>query len=172
MKIQKNICIVALVLAVVFFVPISLGAETVEVWGVDVVQYGTYAAKVQEVEETEKSPGGKRRVVMVPEFHEETFRIPAILGTRFGFRYIINGVPNGAEIPIVIRKTYPGLKDPRYDKPIFNHAYTQIHRIGEPNGTGYGFDHPWELVCGTWTFQLLYEGKILGEVSFEVYNPQ
>lgn len=163
---------IALVWAVASFASGSLNAQTVEVWGVEVVRYGTYAAEVRHVEETEKTPGGKRRVVTAPTFHEETFRIPAVLGTRFGFRYIINGIPDGAEIPIVIRKTYPGLKDPRYDKRIINHEYTRIHRIGEPNGTGYGFDHPWELVCGTWTFQLLYEGDILGEVSFEIYHPQ
>ena len=169
---RTNIGIVGLVLAMVFYSCMALDAEAVEVWGVDVVRYGIYTAKVQQMEDIEKSPGGKRHVVMEPEFQEETFRVPAILGTRFGFKYIINGIPDGAEIPIIIRKTYPGLKDPRYEKPIFNHAYTQIHTIGEPNGTGYGFDHRWELVCGTWTFQLLYEGKILGEVSFEVYNPQ
>ena len=168
---RKLVGMAGFILAFLFVPVFSFGAGAVEVWGVHVVRFGIYSAQVQEVEAVAQSPGGKRRVVMEPTFLEETFRVPAMLGTRFGFRYVINGSPDGTAIPIVIKKNYPGLKDPRHEKPLYHHAYAKTHEIGQVYGTGYGFDHEWELVEGTWTFQLFYENKMLGEVSFEVYNP-
>ncbi|MBW2107958.1 MAG: DUF3859 domain-containing protein, partial [Deltaproteobacteria bacterium] len=61
--------------------------------------------------------------------------------------------------------------DPRRKEILYSHEYTRIHKIGGIYGTGYGFDHPWELVSGRWTFQLLYDKKILAELTFKVYNP-
>ena len=171
-EVFKTLCIiVCLVLPLLLVTDFSFGSEAVEIWGIDVVRFGIYSAAVKQVEDVAQSPGGKRRVVMETEFLEETFKIPAILGTRFGFRYVVNGVPEGAAIPILIKKTYPGLKDPRHKKPLFHHQYVKTHEIGRAYGTGYGFDHNWELVHGTWVFQLFFEEKLLGEVVFEVYNP-
>lgn len=168
---KKLLGFACLVLALVTLTGNSLGAGAVEVWGFDVIKYGTYRGAVREIEDMEHSPGGKRRVVNVQEFLKATFKVPAIPGTRFGFRYVINGIPEGAEVPITIRKTYPGLRDPKRDKVIYNHKYLRIHEIGEICGTGYGFDHDWELVPGTWTFELLHKGNMLGEISFQVYKP-
>jgi hypothetical protein len=156
---KKLVGIAGLVLPLLLVTEFSLGSEAVEVWGVDVVRFGIYSPEVKQVEDVAKSHGGKRRVVMETEFLEETFRIPAIPGTRFGFRYVINGAVEGTAIPIIIKKTYPGLKDPRHEKPLFHNEYVKTHEIGTVYGTGYGFDHHWELVHGTWTFQLFYGEK-------------
>lgn len=143
----------------------------VEVWGVDVVKHGTYKTRVRQVEETDHTPAGKQRLVEETEFSEETFRIPALQGTRFGFAYVINGIPEGEMVPIKIRKVYPGLKDPTKDRVLYSHDDTRAHEIGKVYAAGYGFDHDWELVTGKWTFEISYEGDVLAEISFEVYEP-
>lgn len=163
--------LITLVLAVSCWTGASLASGTVEVWGVDVINFGTYSAAIQQMEDITHSPGGRRRIVTKTRFLEETTRIPAVLGTRFGFRYVVNGIPKKEKVCIKVRKIYPGLKDPRNDNLLYSHEYIREHEIGEIYGTGYGFDHDWELVPGEWVFQLLYEGKILGEISFEVYKP-
>lgn len=117
------------------------------------------------------TPGGRRRVVTGTEFVDETFRIPARPGVRFGFRYTISGIPKGQPVSIKIRKRYPGLKDPKKTDIMYSHDYVKTHQIGRPYGTGYGFDHPWERVPGRWAFQFLYKERPLGEIAFEVYNP-
>lgn len=149
----------------------ALGDDKPEIWGVDVIAYGTYQITGQEMLPEGGIPGGRVHWVNRAEFRKQTFEVPAVLGTRFGFRYVINGVPAGAQVPIVIRKIYPGLKDPARKEIVYGHEYTRNHKIGETYGTGYGFDHPWELVSGPWTFQLLYRKKILAELTFKVYNP-
>ena len=143
----------------------------VEVWGVDVLQHGTYMTQVGQVEEAEDSPAERQRLVTGTEFFEETFNIPAVLGTRFGFTYVINGIPKGDIVPIRIRKLFPGLKDPRRDQVLYSHEDVREHEIGKVYGIGYGFDHDWELVPGKWTFEIFYEGNMLAEISFDVYQP-
>lgn len=172
-KALKKLIATAVMLLAVFHGTSGICAGApLEVWGVDVLKYGIYSVTEQQVEKVAQSPGGEIHVVTAPRFSEQTFRIPAVLGTRFGFRYIINGVPPGAPVPITIRKAYPGLKDPNRDDILHSHQYTRIHKIGQIYGTGYGFDHPWELVSGTWTFQLFYKEKVLGEMAFEIFNPR
>ncbi len=166
-RLQTAIC-----LAIAFAISTAscLASEKIDVWGVDIINYGPYRAKTQQIEKTTETPGGRCHIIAETEFIEQTLKIPAILGIRFGFRYRINGTPKGKTVPIKIKKTYPGLKDPMKPNVIYSHDYIGTHKIGLVYGTGYGFDHAWELVPGMWTFQLIYESKILGEISFEVYE--
>ncbi len=161
---------IGLAIAFSIFTATCLASEKVDVWGVDIIKYGSYLAKTEQTEYITETPGGRCHIVTETEFIEQTFRIPAILGIRFGFRYRINGTPDGKTVPIRIKKIYPGLKDPMKPNVTYSHEYVGTHEIGHVYGTGYGFDHAWELVTGMWTFQLLYESKILGEISFEVYK--
>ncbi len=161
---------ISLAIAFSIFTATCLASERVGVWGVDIINYGSYRVKKEQIEDITETPGGRCHIITETEFIEQTFRIPAILGIRFGFRYRINGTPKGKTVPIMIKKVYPGLKDPMKPNMIYGHDYVRAHEIGHVYGTGYGFDHAWELVPGMWTFQLQYEGKILGEISFEVYK--
>ena len=172
MEWSKLLCaFIAAYMALLCSPAICLSNEQTEVWGIDIVEYGSYRAEIKRMENMPKTPGGRRRIVTATEFVEKTFRIPAVLGIRFGFTYSVSGTPKGISVPIKIRKKYPGLKDPKKSEVIYSHNYIKLHEIGRSYGTGYGFDHPWELVPGTWTFQFFYKDEPLGEIVFEVYKP-
>jgi hypothetical protein len=45
---------------------------------------------------------------------------------------------------------------------------TRNKKIGETLYLGYGFENEWEIVPGTWTFAVSYQGKELAKQSFTV----
>ena len=47
-------------------------------------------------------------------------------------------------------------------------AYQRTKTIGETVYLGYGFEHAWEIVPGTWTYQIWHDGRKLAERSFTV----
>lgn len=157
---------------ILFLLPASpVYCEAVTVWGVNVVEHGIYVAQMQQGEKIEQALGGRQRIVGQMHFLEETYKIPAVLGTRFGFTYTINGMPKQSVVPIKIIKRHPGLKDPEKGQEVVSQEYVTQQKIGEVCGTGYGFDHSWELVPGKWTFEISYEDNILVDISFDVYKP-
>jgi Domain of unknown function (DUF3859) len=99
-----------------------------------------------------------------------TSTVSAEIGTHFGFRYHISGEPAGA--PITLRKVviYPdgGLKPPNSPTPLRKVERELARKLGATSYADYAFDDPWELVPGTWTFQLWEGDRKLAEKSFIV----
>ncbi len=104
-------------------------------------------------------------------FLDYTTKIPMILGTDFGFQYIINSAPKGKPIRVtsVIKFPKGGMKHPR------GHLYTESRDsheviIGKKALHGYGFDEDWEMIPGTWVFELWYQKARLIRKTFTVYE--
>ncbi|MEW6599360.1 MAG: DUF3859 domain-containing protein [Nitrospirota bacterium] len=119
---------------------------------------------------------------------EKTTRIPAEIGKSFGIRYVFRGTPPDTNIEHTIKVITPGLIKPPepepeiYDrhgrrrpprnaaKPVSVEQWQAYAELGEPTYNGFGFEHEWEVVPGTWTFQILYKDRMLAEKSFEIYS--
>lgn len=114
------------------------------------------------------APGSRRA-----QFVEHTPVIVARLGSHFGFRFKVTVVPDRvATIDLKTVVTHPPMKMP--DGRIRTH-YELVTTIPIENGsgasvTGYGFDHPYEMVPGVWTFEHLYLGKTVVKQSFTVLS--
>ncbi len=102
-----------------------------------------------------------------------TRTIPARPGVRFGFRYNVVGAPDGTQVPVTIVDKFPkqGLRKPGSAESFYREEYVAQKTIGRESYTDYGFDHDWELVPGTWTIELWYQGRKLTEQSFTVIKP-
>lgn len=105
-------------------------------------------------------------------FIDYTTDIPARLGVNFGIQYVINSSPRGRPISLtsVIKFPAGGLQRPRgrlYAESRDTHEVT----IGSKALHGYGFDEEWELVPGTWIFELWYRDARLIKKTFNVYVP-
>ncbi len=106
-------------------------------------------------------------------FIEFTNEIPAELGVGFGFEYVINSRPKGQplEVTSVIKFPGEGLKPPG------SRVYKESRErrevlIGRETFYGYGFDEDWELVPGTWTFEIWHKNAMLIHKSFNVVAPE
>jgi hypothetical protein len=111
-------------------------------------------------------------VVSGIRFTDFTNEIPGVLGTNFGFQYIINTTPRGQKLRLksVIRFPEQGLQQPGgrlYKESI---EYKQV-TIGARDLHGYGFDEPWEIVPGDWVFEVWYKDARLIRKTFSVLPP-
>jgi hypothetical protein len=145
-------------------------AEDVRVDRIDVLDRGIFDITIGEQTPDASTPTGVASAVDSYKNIEATTEIPGRLGLEFGFQYVIVGAPAGAEVPVEITYTFPapGIVDPADPKPVLESRITRSKKIGETIYLGYGFENEWEIVPGTWTFAVSYQGKELGEQSFTV----
>ena len=139
-----------------------------------IVRYGII--RPPDTYEKVKTPGTDSGVARglheMPTFSIITNRIPAKLGTRFGFSYEINNlrVPDGTVIDVVRFERCPAMSKP--DGTTFTGAERPVRLPvvgGKADGyCGFGFDHEYELVPGNWTFEIRLNGKTLFKHDFVV----
>jgi hypothetical protein len=130
--------------------------------GAEIVEFGIY--RLESSGEAEKSfasvqfleTGGALKIV------ERTNRLPDTLGIRFGIEFVVTAVIEGGEADISVRVLHPRIKGSIWTET------TKLATIGERLFGGYHFDYEFEQRSGTWTFQVIHEGNILAEKSFQV----
>lgn len=98
-----------------------------------------------------------------------TERVPATLSTSFGFRYRLKGPPQAQARQLTIVVQFPTeVRPPSAAKPLRSYATTVFVQPGVPHYRGYALDYDWEVMPGTWVFQI-FDGKAkLAERRFTV----
>ncbi len=137
---------------------------------VRVLKAGRYEAKL-----LKRQPGGgqqsRRNIYERFKFVEETNRIPAVKGYRFGLRFVIVGEPAFKEIEIRVFRHHPPVKKPGSQNVSRLTTYTKKAQLNVAQVIGYGFDEDWELVPGEHRFQVYLGPQKLLEQVFTVYRP-
>jgi hypothetical protein len=96
--------------------------------------------------------------------------IPAEIGTRFGFNYVITGDPDGGKIKI--------MKITRYPKPGRRKAgeliatdttYFSVY-MNRVRYSGYVLEYSNELITGNWEFEFWYKGRKILTKIFKLYS--
>jgi hypothetical protein len=151
----------------------SLAAQPPRVDRVEIVAAGLFKSKVASKVASPGSASGTRAEIAREKLLRRTTDIPARLGAEFGLRFRIVGAPKGAKVPVKIVTIYPGegLRNPKADKPTQREELNVDRSIGRVLYESYHFDHDWELVPGTWSFEIWYEGRKLAEQKFNVTKP-
>lgn len=160
-------------LLLLLLTPMAAAAQDVRVDGATVVEYGIFTADTTQKVADPASAMGTRNVITNIHHATTTTTIPAELGVRFGFRTLVSGAPEGAQIPVQMVLTFPpaGLRNPDTGKIVTKEQWDAAVLIGTPSYKGYNFEHPEELVPGKWTWQIWYQGRLLAEQSFTVVKP-
>ncbi len=136
---------------------------------VEILDFGIYATGPRTTVPMPISVSGKMNLVSNVRLTEKTGEVLGQLGTSFGFRYRLHGVPDGAVI--TIRTRHPRLTNPDTGKSMTYGEREQAVTDGGERYTGYSFDASYEIAEGEWSFQILYEGRIIGEQKFKVVVP-
>ena len=136
---------------------------------VEILDHGTYETGARTTVPMPISVSGKMNLVANVRLLEATREVMGQLGTSFGFRYRIHGVPNGANV--TIRTRHPRLTNPETGKSMTYGEREQPVTDGGERYTGYSFDASYEIAEGEWTFQIIYEGRLIGEQKFKVVVP-
>jgi hypothetical protein len=146
--------------------PLTTAAEQPRV---EILDYGTYETGPRTTVPMPISVSGKMNLVAHVRLIQETREILGQLGTSFGIRYRINGLPPGAAV--TIRTRHPRLTDPETGKSMAYGEREQAVIDGEERYTGFSFDATYEIAEGEWAFQIIYEGRLIGEQKFKVVVP-
>jgi len=136
---------------------------------VEILDYGIYETGTRTSVPMPISVSGKMNLVANVRLTEKTREVMGQLGTSFGFRYRIQGVPNGANV--VIRTKHPRLTNPETGKSMNYGEREQPASPGSERYTGYSFDATYEIAEGEWSFQIIHEGRVIGEQKFKVVVP-
>ena len=135
-----------------------------------IVEHGLYTAETVRVE---KLPNGFNSNIVDKICHIVTTEsVPLRMGAQFGFRYRLDGGPAGA--PVMLRRVtrFPAPITPDNGPPAQSVSEHNISmRVGATSYVGYGFDHPWELVTGTWSLEIWHGERLLIRQDFEIGAP-
>lgn len=131
-----------------------------ELTSIDITEYGMYKAEVVKSEASPKAVGALQTLASATLI-QQTEKVPAKPGIRFGFRYTINGFPKGEKVDIKFR-----VISPAFDQElVFPNKI-----IGDNTYCDYGFGKT-SGIPGEWRLQLFHNGKKLAEKTFNVYKP-
>ena len=125
------------------------------------------------VESTSGAPETARGIISshsASELKENTSRVPAEIGTIFGFTYTLVGAPAGERVPLRYVWKTPGVMAPG-KSTLFQEEFPWANTIGEKGGHLLRLDEEWELIPGIWTLQVFHGKQLLAERSFEIYRP-
>jgi len=109
-----------------------------------------------------ETASGRERLYEVDGPTKQTSVIPARLGLRFGVMHRFANIPEGGVIDLTIR--HPPL-------PTRNGGMTtesKLRKSPDSDGTDFGFDHPHELMPGTWVFDFHLSSRLLCSHTFTV----
>lgn len=101
---------------------------------------------------------------------EKTDRIPLKRGTTFGVMVEILGPKDGRERTLrkITRFPAPGLTNPRTGKTRpYSETQVTVH-LGDTLHGLFTFDHPWEMVPGTWSIEYWQGDEKIIDKQFNV----
>ena len=132
------------------------------------------AAVIRELQRPPQSPEEAHEPVQLvedPKVVLPTDRIEARLCHRFGFTFRAVNVGPDEALAVSVRSQHPAILRP--DGTVSAGSTYPLSVTPDRNGlVGFSFDEPWELVPGTWTFQVLLGDKVLAECVFHVVPPE
>ncbi|MGQ0510814.1 MAG: DUF3859 domain-containing protein [Betaproteobacteria bacterium] len=101
-------------------------------------------------------------------FVQKTRLIPAKLGTVFGFRYRLSGIPTGEPLKFEMRSIHPPMKGSDGRARTIS---TAQFLVATPDGIYvddliYLLSEPFEVLPGRWILQILYDGRQLVSREF------
>ncbi|MFP6805669.1 MAG: DUF3859 domain-containing protein [Pseudomonadales bacterium] len=106
-------------------------------------------------------------------FVDFTNEIPGEVGISFGIQYIIHSTPKGKPFKVTGVIIYPdgGLVTPEGE--VYSTSKEKITvKLGVKSFYGFGFDKPWEVLPGEWTFQIKHNDAILAQKKLLVLPPE
>jgi hypothetical protein len=117
--------------------------------GGEIVEYGTYMRETHPVENY--------------WLLEQIDKLPKDTGvTGFGIKFIVTAFLDIGTVDVMIRVTHP---------PVNGQTFTELPQqvvLGYASFAAYRFQHDYQRVPGTWTFQVIHEEEVLAEKSFQV----
>ena len=125
------------------------------------LEFGIFMTEYKEFQ------SGERLLTQNNQSIEQTTRIPAKLGTRFGLRYELTG-KSAAEAPLTLLYLTPGMITPegvRQDKVVVTQPLA-VNALQDV--MAFEFTENYEVVPGEWVFMVFQNDRLLAKQTFNV----
>jgi len=157
--------ILALVALLASLTAATAQADRIE--GAEITQFGIYEYKVTNTQDLGGTAAGTLQSVDY-KFVSKTTSVKARRGVGFGIEYRLLGAPKDAKVPLRSVTIFPagGLRNPKTGETFERNEYIEEKEIGAVLLKGYTLDDDWEVVPGTWTFQVWFGDRMLAEKIF------
>jgi hypothetical protein len=117
-----------------------------------------------------KLPNGKEKNYFAERYLKvNTDEIPALLGSRFGFNYVINGEPYNGNVEMIRINKYPSPGFKKGNKLVLADSLNISVSLNELKYSGFLFEKENELIPGIWEIELWYNGKMIVTKKFIVF---
>lgn len=142
-----------------------------DVAGVEIVEPGIYQRKIVKSPQDESTVAGKVDVVKKGQVITITDSIPAEIGVSFGFKYIIKTADKrDTKYPVKYRVIYPSaMTNPETGKTESEWEFSTFSSANKEVYTGFGFSEDYELLKGTWIFEII-SGDFVAKQVFHVFG--
>lgn len=155
-----------MLLAVALFATVHCQADEVSA---RIVEHGIYFTRTDSTVDAPATTTGELTLLQEPMHVRTTETIPALRGSSFGIRYVLEGVPPDQVVDVTDVILTPGLKNPNSSEAtVFKETHQDRVRGGKQVFTGYTFNHVWEAVPGEWTIEVWAGSRRLLVKSFDV----
>ncbi len=121
-------------------------------------------------EKNERSAMGELHAIVGHRLVRPGADIMGQLGSSFGVELRFLNLP-GPFATVTVRTTHPPITNPKTGRTTTLSEFDWLVPEGESVYFGHTFDELWQIAEGTWTSQVIYEGKVLAEQSFTVVVP-
>jgi hypothetical protein len=157
--------ITALIALITAFAPKPGRAQEIKI-----VDYGLYTAKDVKVVQDSRSPTGQARTIEA-DLAKQTDLVPAVLNTKFGFRFRVLGLPEGATARLRLRFTFPEMVNPGTGKvSTVYEGFGDVPVAPHTQGMFWDFVHPWEMRPGQWTMSIYNGDRLLVQKKFTIID--
>jgi len=151
----------------------SVAVHAQQVQRIEISDPGIYKADITDTKEAPGAIAGRTNLLSNIKIDQSTTTIPAKLGISFGFKYNAVGTSNGTSVKLKMVTHYPspGLREPKTGNIMMrDESYTE-RKLGASGYRFYTLEESWELVPGTWTFEVWEGDRKLATQSFTVIKP-
>ena len=146
-----------------------IAAQTPTIDRVNVTEYGIYTSDNLRPDKPSED-GVKNTTITNVKLAARTHQVPLQKGVQFGFRFVIEGSPAKATVPVRTVIIYPGdgAHMPGSAEPMRSTTWNDNDPIGPELYYGYTLEDDWELIPGNWTLELWVGDKKLASQTFTV----
>jgi hypothetical protein len=156
----------------VLLVLLAVGACAKQSPTAEVTWIGQYTVSSTAQADNPGSLSGKISQSSGPQNLQTTTRIPAAVGTHFGYGFVIRDVEaKDLRVRYVWRFPDGGLTNPSTGKTAANFEIERDCRVGDWCSNAWFLNHDWELKPGPWTAEVWLGQSLLLSRTFEVYAP-
>lgn len=136
---------------------------------IEIINFGILTSDQEEKELSKASPAGYFLRPQQINFVNQTNKIEARKGLKFGIEYFIKGFTDDKDDAIFYCKiSHPTMKNPETKEELNEVTERKINYVNERNFDYYHLESDWEIVKGKWTFEIIEDNKTLLKTEFDI----